>query len=235
MLAGAGRGHFWQMHKVPAEPGLCYSERNGRALVLCTALCRPTEPTCCNSPHPRPPPGRRGCVEAETVAWFAEQAAALPAVNTSLAFVHIPIPAVVPLFDSQPTWGTKQENSTCPVMDTGVFDAFKCASLPHRISHSFFRVEATFFRIKSWPHAPVLPAASPSCGAEMGRAGRQAGLAGGRDSCLQARPTGKRLLNDSPLPCPGRCREAGVQAVFSGHDHRNDMYGTVDGVRIGYA
>ncbi len=30
------------------------------------------------------------------------------------------------------------------------------------------------------------------------------------------------------------CREAGIQAVYSGHDHNNDFIGEIDGMRLAY-
>ena len=33
------------------------------------------------------------------------------------------------------------------------------------------------------------------------------------------------------LPRPTLCRELGVTAIYSGHDHNNDYAGVLDGVR----
>ncbi|KAL4419342.1 hypothetical protein ABPG75_005873 [Micractinium tetrahymenae] len=93
-----------------------------------------------------------GCVPSGTVDWVAERAAALPHVP-SLAFIHIPLPQFLELWNSQPTRGSKGEAVACPLRDTGVFEAF---------------------------------------------------------------------------------RQLGIEAVYSGHDHLIDFYGTLGGVRLAY-
>jgi len=62
-----------------------------------------------------------------TVAWLEEQAAALPRVP-SLAFIHIPLPQFLRMWNSQPTRGSKREESSCPLLETGVFDALRQAA-----------------------------------------------------------------------------------------------------------
>ena len=34
--------------------------------------------------------------------------------------------------------------------------------------------------------------------------------------------------------CAAACSEAGIQALHFGHDHSNDFYGVLDGVRLAY-
>ncbi len=67
----------------------------------------------------------RGCVGSRTLDWVRSTAAHLPRVP-SLAFIHIPVPQLVDLYNHFPTVGQKNEGVTCPeAADPGVFAALK--------------------------------------------------------------------------------------------------------------
>lgn len=118
----------------------CTAEQAGTALVALQLLhCCPalslivsqplaaTQPlsSCRLRPSPALPPGCRGCLEKDTLEWVAETAAALPRVPTSLAFVHIPLPQILEVFNNGTTNGKKEGDSGCPIVDTGGFDVLK--------------------------------------------------------------------------------------------------------------
>ncbi len=76
------------------------------------------------TPGPQPLCCCRGCVARDTVQWMQRVAAGLPRVP-SLAFIHIPVPQFLGVWNEQPTLGSKAEGVNCPLIDTGVFQAFR--------------------------------------------------------------------------------------------------------------
>lgn len=62
----------------------------------------------------------------ETVAWVREQAARLPRVP-SLAMVHIPPPQFLTAWNRGPANGSRAEPVGCPGVDSGLFEALRCA------------------------------------------------------------------------------------------------------------
>lgn len=67
----------------------------------------------------------RGCIGSRTLEWVLATAAHLPHVP-SLAFIHIPVPQLVDVYNHFPTVGQKNEGVTCPeAADPGVFAALK--------------------------------------------------------------------------------------------------------------
>jgi hypothetical protein len=60
--------------------------------------------------------------------WVLETAARLPRVP-SIAFIHIPVPQFMNLWNEQPTNGSKSESVNCPLADTGVFELLRYAGL----------------------------------------------------------------------------------------------------------
>lgn len=62
----------------------------------------------------------------DAAAWAAAQAALLPAVPTSLAFIHIPLPQFMAAWSAGPTNGSMGEEVACPLVDTGVFHTLRC-------------------------------------------------------------------------------------------------------------
>lgn len=95
-----------------------------------------------------------GCVEKETVDWVERAHAYLPKVETSIAFIHIPLPEFRDLWrPASKTNGSRDEAVACPVLNTGLFDLAK---------------------------------------------------------------------------------KIGIGGIYCGHDHNNDYYGVLEGVRLGF-
>lgn len=80
--------------------------------------------------HRRPCPAaaaaavRRGCVSPEVLGWVQRTADALPTVP-SLAFIHIPVPQFMQLWNQHHTNGSKGEPVGCPLFDTRAFDTLR--------------------------------------------------------------------------------------------------------------
>lgn len=66
----------------------------------------------------------RGCVEGPTIWWMNRTAQQLPKVP-SLAFVHVPVPEFMELWNRGLAKGSKHESVNCPVHDSGLFQAAK--------------------------------------------------------------------------------------------------------------
>lgn len=72
--------------------------------------------------------GCRGCVERPTLWWMNRTAALLPKVP-SLAFVHVPVPEFMHLWNRGSARGSKHEPVNCPMSDTGAFVALRSAGV----------------------------------------------------------------------------------------------------------
>ncbi|KAK9918079.1 hypothetical protein WJX75_001042 [Coccomyxa subellipsoidea] len=68
--------------------------------------------------------GGSGCVERPTIWWMNRTLAALPKVP-SLAFVHVPVPEFMDVWNRGLARGSKHEPVNCPMSDTGLFAALK--------------------------------------------------------------------------------------------------------------
>lgn len=75
---------------------------------------------------------RRGCVERPTIWWMNRTLAQLPAVP-SLAFVHVPVPEFMRLWNAGAARGSKHEDVNCPMHDSGA-RAFPMPSMRHAVS-----------------------------------------------------------------------------------------------------
>lgn len=64
-----------------------------------------------------------GCVGLDTVAWFSQQAKALPVATVSMVFVHIPLPELRLAWGDPWSRGVRQEFSACPSVNTHVLQA----------------------------------------------------------------------------------------------------------------
>ena len=67
---------------------------------------------------------RRGCVEMQTLFWLNRTVRALPAVP-SLAFVHVPVPEFMEVWNKGLARGSKHEDVNCPMHDSGFFRTAK--------------------------------------------------------------------------------------------------------------
>lgn len=63
--------------------------------------------------------GSWGCIGADTVEWFGNTSRALPPSQHSMAFVHIPLSEHRLAWGDYRAVGTRQEDSACPVINTG--------------------------------------------------------------------------------------------------------------------
>lgn len=66
----------------------------------------------------------RGCVELQTIWWLNRTVRALPSVP-SLAFVHVPVPEFMEVWNKGLARGSKHEDVNCPMHDSGLFRAAK--------------------------------------------------------------------------------------------------------------
>jgi hypothetical protein len=69
----------------------------------------------------------RGCVPPQTVKWLQGSAAALPPVDTALAFAHIPVPEFINGWNSGTSDGRKGEAVCCPSCNSGLLEVLRCA------------------------------------------------------------------------------------------------------------
>ncbi|CAL8463973.1 g3508 [Coccomyxa elongata] len=68
--------------------------------------------------------GGSGCVERPTIWWMNGTLVRLPRVP-SLAFVHVPVPEFMEVWNRGAARGSKHEPVNCPMSDTGLFKALK--------------------------------------------------------------------------------------------------------------
>ena len=61
-----------------------------------------------------------GCVGRDTVAWYADLSESLVPVDQQVAFVHIPIPEHMLGYGDFRMVGFRQEDSSCPIINTGL-------------------------------------------------------------------------------------------------------------------
>ena len=74
--------------------------------------------SCCLAKRRWSPVPCRGCVERPTIQWMNQTLARLPRVP-SLAFVHVPVPEFMRLWNAGAARGSKHEPVNCPMHDTG--------------------------------------------------------------------------------------------------------------------
>lgn len=75
----------------------------------------------------------RGCVERPTLWWVNQTLAELPRVP-SLAFVHVPVPEFMRVWNAGAARGSKHEDVNCPMHDTGALVACLTALLSCKMS-----------------------------------------------------------------------------------------------------
>lgn len=163
-------------------------------------------------------------MEQQTIWWLKRTIQALPKVP-QLAFVHVPVPEFMELWNKGLARGSKHETVNCPMHDSGLFQAAKDMGITaiysgHDHDNNY---EGVLEGVR---------------------------LAYGHKTGEFILPKSKAKIQDinNETPPPGiACRELNmhesglfeaaqmsITAICCGHDHNNDYEGVLEGVRLAY-